>query len=814
MATKMVTVREDDGFDLPRLGLEDGTAFGYFDRLNMMGMDPKGKYVTDRSDWEARDMHEMLTKDYKAKQIENVLTLPLTSAEHSIVESEGDTGEAKWLRDYWDTDAYAGGCRTSLNQIIGLMTSAFYYKRAYFEKVWRKGVGKFAGKFVYDDVAWRPQTTCRILRDPINGRFRGFEQEAYFVGPGIRSNKQWPIQIKPNRAFVYTHGTRRDPLNGTSDFEVAFWAWKTKQKVLLLWFQFLQSVSLPRLTVKAGTTEEARAIASEIARMKSSGVLPLGVPGSPDSVAIEALDISGKGAEQFKQAIDWLDNAATQSVLAGFLDLVAHATTAGAGSYALSKDASDFFLQSLEAKAREMEDQIRRQLFAPLIRHNFGNDAAVPKLVFEPLNDIDKETAVELLKQAMAAPPGGPVPTSFISELAGQVANYLGLDGDSAREDFKKSFDAAAAQAQAKLLADAGAAGGTPAAQGVAGLHGAVKAAQDAIQTGVDPRKAHADAKKAFGGDMKGQAQAGKAQAARHALLEKHTKNAIHAKTGGDASLSNEDTDLAKKPQPEGYVKETKQIKARKGEWIGKPHDFKAAEWTHPNGHPRCKRCGQEEPVGGKCTPPTDLSNLDLSKLTKAERDALPASAFVFPGERRYPIHDKGHAHAAIKDSAGTKDEAAVRAAVAARYGWDLSNIDLAGFNPAEPRTAGGTWGAGGQAAKKTHKGAGHATLLAERARLRQEVANLKVVLFRLDPTHSNGPKTTQAGKAGKHSGPKGTAAGSSKAGPSGHAPKGAAPAGHVDLAAQVKHLRVEVEHLKREIVDAQQAKARRARRG
>ena len=85
-----------------------------------------------------------------------------------------------------------------------------------------------------------------------------------------------------------------------------------------------------------------------------------------------------------------------------------------------------------------------------------------------------------------------------------------------------------------------------------------------------------------------------------------------------------------------------------------------------------------------------------MAKLTKAERDALPASAFVFPGSRRYPIHDKGHAHAAIKDSAGTKDEAAVRAAVKARYGWDLSVIDGdvidLGFNPNQPRDSHGRW--------------------------------------------------------------------------------------------------------------------------
>jgi hypothetical protein len=30
-------------------------------------------------------------------------------------------------------------------------------------------------------------------------------------------------------------------------------------------------------------------------------------------------------------------------------------------------------------------------------------------------------------------------------------------------------------------------------------------------------------------------------------------------------------------------------------------HKFKPAEWTHPNGHPRCLTCGDEEPEGGYC---------------------------------------------------------------------------------------------------------------------------------------------------------------------------------------------------------------------
>lgn len=64
-----------------------------------------------------------------------------------------------------------------------------------------------------------------------------------------------------------------------------------------------------------------------------------------------------------------------------------------------------------------------------------------------------------------------------------------------------------------------------------------------------------------------------------------------------------------------------------------------------------------------------------MTALTTRQRNALPASDFVFPDERRYPIHNRQHAELALEFSKGTKDEDAVRAAVAKRYsGLGASN--------------------------------------------------------------------------------------------------------------------------------------------
>ena len=521
--------------DLPVFNREEGTAFGWFDRWQV-GTTPDGKYITDYADWEARDLFEMLAKDYKAKQIENVLSLPVMSAEYSITGGKGDTGEAEWLNNFWEADPFQGGPITSLDQIIGLCTSAFYYKRAYFEKVWVKGRGPFEGKFVYGDVAFRPQTTCRIMRDPKNGRYKGFEQEAYYMGPEISQPSKWPIQVLAKNAFVYTHGTRKDPLNGVSDMEVAYWAYKTKQKILLLWFQFLAGVALPRTIVTAQDEGTAKQVAREVSRLRNSGVLPVGAPSGPDSIKIDTLDVSGKGHEQFKEVIQWLDNAATSSILAGFLDLTSTANE-GRGSYALSNDQSDFFLQSLEGKTRELERQIRQDLFAPLIFLNFGRDAVVPYLQFEPLNDIDKANAITLLQTAMTAPPGGPVPSSFVAGLAEQVSNYLGLDGSQMAGDFKESFDAAAAQAKAQALASTAPGAGSPVGQQVAGLAGAVSAAHKAVSAGATDKGTMKRLQQAHATDQKLAAQQTAQQGQMHEVIRRTTEDSLKAKTGGTKTL-------------------------------------------------------------------------------------------------------------------------------------------------------------------------------------------------------------------------------------------------------------------------------------
>ena len=50
------------------------------------------------------------------------------------------------------------------------------------------------------------------------------------------------------------------------------------------------------------------------------------------------------------------------------------------------------------------------------------------------------------------------------------------------------------------------------------------------------------------------------------------------------------------------YEQESEKIRENKDKPEAmKPHDFKGAEWTHPNGHPRCLTCGDEQRFGDRC---------------------------------------------------------------------------------------------------------------------------------------------------------------------------------------------------------------------
>lgn len=457
---------EDATVTPPPMDKEVGFAFDWRDAM-FLSWD--GGAVFDYQEYESRDLNEMLKKDGKARTLENVLTLPIRQAKSGITPKKGDTGEAEWLNDFVNRSSNLGGMSTPLQLVISQATSAVTHKRAYFEKVFELDDD---GRVVYKKLAYRPASTCRMLRDPKSGSFRGFEQDPLNIAI-LGSAQVKPVPIEAQRAFVYIHGIHRDPISGISDLEIAYWCYRTKVKLMFLWFQFLEGQSLPRTIVEASDLGKAQQVAQQVAKLKSSGVLPVSNTGGANSLNIHTVDASGKGAEQFKQALDYLDTMSSNSVLAGFTDLTSMAH-GGRGSMALSKDQTDFFLQARQGVAAELATFIENYVLADLVRYNFGPQGVVPSFDFGPLAEQDKDQTLDLLKSVIVAPNLN-IPDEFVKELALQVAGYLDLDPG----EIAKAFESAQFQAQRQ----AARAGANPQGQQVAGLAGAAGAAERVVRT-------------------------------------------------------------------------------------------------------------------------------------------------------------------------------------------------------------------------------------------------------------------------------------------------------------------------------------------
>lgn len=423
-------------------------------------------------------MTQMLIRDGQAAALEAVLTLPIRQAKWAIEPHKNDKGEAEFVHSVIATPREHGGMEIPMRDIIGQVTSGQIYRKAFFEKVWDQ---RPDGKIVYQKLAFRPTATCEVKRNAKTAVFDGFRQQVWLFGGVLKTSGQRVpgyVDIPVQRAFVYIHGKHREPLTGTSELDLCYWCYQTKLKLLFLWYNFLENQSLPKIVTYGQDQAEANSRADDIASMKQSAVVGWVRP--PDGTkAFDLIETSGKGADQFKEALTFLETWQTTSVLAGFTGLASLATL-GRGSMALSQDQSAFFLRSREAVTQEIQSALTHDVIAPLTLYNFGTKAAFPKFKFGPLTDENMQSIVGLF-QAMSVAPGLQVPVGFLDILTERVATVLDLDVDAVHKIVMAAAKDRAAQAQAQAPP------GMPgqAAAGIGALAGGVGAAARVAQQAI-----------------------------------------------------------------------------------------------------------------------------------------------------------------------------------------------------------------------------------------------------------------------------------------------------------------------------------------
>ena len=374
----------------------------------------------------------MFSRDGTAAAVESVLTLPIREADFTIEPGKGDKGEHEFVQSVLMTPDTAGGMSTPITELVGQITSGQIYRRAFFEKTFK--VRPSDGRIIYDKIAYRPPATCQARYNDRTGEANGFRQQVWLFGGNLMlsSKQKVPgyVDIPKVRSYIYTHGKYREPLTGVSEMEVSFWAYQTKQKLLYLWYNFLETQSMPRLVVYGNDQPEATARADDIAQLKASGIVGLVHPiaGQKTFEQIESPD----AGLFFQQAMTYLTNYQITSVLAGFLGL-AGASTGGKGAYSLSQDQSDFYLKSRQGVAKEIAESISYDVIRPLVMLNFGAGAAFPQAKFGPLQDEQAQALLTMFGQLSAAPVLH-VPLQVFDLITERMASILQLDVDQVHD--------------------------------------------------------------------------------------------------------------------------------------------------------------------------------------------------------------------------------------------------------------------------------------------------------------------------------------------------------------------------------------------
>jgi len=427
------------------LGEELGTQFDIGQRL--FAYYGSGD-VFDYGEWTSRDMKAMFRRDGICSAVENVLTLPIREADYSIVPSRDDNGEADFVRSVLMTPDQNGGMHTKIADLVGQITSAQIFRRAFFEKVWT--VREDDGKIIYNKIAFRPPATCQARYNQKSGQANGFRQQVWLFGgtltPSPKQQVPGYVDIPNIRSFIYTHGKAREPLTGVSEMDISYWCYQTKMKLLYLWYHYLENSALPRVIVYGNDQPEANSRADDIAALKSSGVVGLVHP-AENQKAYDVLSSGVDAGQYFKDALGWLESWQTHSVLAGFMALTGSAT-GGRGSYALSQDQSSFYLKSRQAVAKEIADAISYDVIRPLVLLNFGVNAAYPTWKFGPLQD-EQIQALLTMFQTLASAPALHIPLPVLDLITERMATILQLDVDQVHQALVTTANQRAEQLQA-----------------------------------------------------------------------------------------------------------------------------------------------------------------------------------------------------------------------------------------------------------------------------------------------------------------------------------------------------------------------------
>lgn len=387
----------------PQTGVEVGTsASGAFPSI-------LGDEFIDTSKVKAADYKKMLDSDGTVQALYNTIVMPILGSNWTI-EPDEDTPEGRkqteWVEDSLRTPPHKGGMSTPFDLVLAQALRGVVEGFSAFEKV----LDVKDGRIVFRKIAWRDPTSLTIRTDD-RGGFNGFKQRAYIA------SKFDEVIIPLNRSFLYTYGKEFHNLKGRSAFTAAYLHYDKKRRLYYLLEQQAQSDALKIKVVKGKEKASQPELDATVEAVDELGFKA--TVGLPHGYDLDALNQAG--ALDLMPAIEHHNAEMARSVLAMFILL---GTGSKTGSYSLSQDQSDFFIQALMSIRKTIENHITSYLISDLYAYNFEKPI-YGSFKFEDITD----STIELLKQVFVKlTEKDRLPQDVIDGVVKKVADKLDID--------------------------------------------------------------------------------------------------------------------------------------------------------------------------------------------------------------------------------------------------------------------------------------------------------------------------------------------------------------------------------------------------
>lgn len=369
----------------------------------------------DFSKIKAADFKKMLDNDGTVQALYNTLTMPILGSNWSI-EPDEDTPESRkqteWVEESLRTPPHKGGMSTPFSLVIAQMMRAVLEGYAGFEKV----LEIKDGKIVFRKIAWRDPSTLKFRTDG-RGGFKGFKQSAYIDG------NYADVIIPQQYAYCYTYGKEFSTLKGRSAFTAAYTSYDKKRRIAYFIEQQAQNDALKTKVVTGKENASQPELDATVDVVDELGFKA--TVGIPEGYKLELLE--GTTNYDLMPYLDFLNAEMARSVLAMFILL---GTGSKTGSYSLSQDQSDFFIQALMSIRKSLEEHITSYIISDLYDYNFANPS-YGTFKFEDLTD----STIDIIKQAfIKIIEKDHLPESVMNGIIQKMADKLDIDVDILKE--------------------------------------------------------------------------------------------------------------------------------------------------------------------------------------------------------------------------------------------------------------------------------------------------------------------------------------------------------------------------------------------